>query len=107
MTDEEQLLWRELGQPWKLGFGSQLLDRVDVSPEGLVKAAVVSDVLALGGDAVEMEANLGVDKVSVLLDHALGLRLVVGFGVRVPPVLQVALKIKNVSLKFWSYTSSL
>ena len=78
-----------------------------VSVESFLDAAVVSDVLALGGDAVEMEANLGVDKVSVLLDHALGLRLVVGFGVRVPPVLQVALKIKNVSLKFWSYTSSL
>ena len=55
MTDEEQLLWRELGQPRKLGFGSQLLDRVDVSPEGLVKAAVVSDVLALGQDSVELE----------------------------------------------------
>ena len=78
-----------------------------VSVESFFDAAVVSDVLALGGDAVEVEADLRVDKVSVLLDHALGLRLVVGFGVRVPPVLQVALKIKNVSLKFWSYTSSL
>ena len=78
-----------------------------VSVESFLDAAVVSDVLALGGDAVEVEADLRVDKVSVLLDHALGLRLVVGFGVRVPPVLQVALKIKNVSLKFWSYTSSL
>ena len=78
-----------------------------VSVESFLDAAVVSDVLALSGDAVEVEADLGVDKVSVLLDHALGLRLVVGFGVRVPPVLQVALKIKSVPLKFWSYTSSL
>ena len=52
--DEEELLRSELGQPRKLGFGSQLLDRVDVSPEGLVKAAVVSDVLALGQDSVEL-----------------------------------------------------
>ena len=59
----------------------------------LLDASVVSDVFTLSRDPVQVEPNLGVNKGAVLLDHALGLRLVVGLGVWVPPVLQVAYEI--------------
>ena len=54
ISDEEELFWAELGQSRKSGFRSKLLDRVLVSPERLVKTAVVSDVLALSQNAVQL-----------------------------------------------------
>ena len=55
MADEEELLRGELKQSRELGFGSLLLHRVHVSPEGLVEAAVVRDVLALSQDSVQLK----------------------------------------------------
>jgi hypothetical protein len=76
ISDEEELFWAELGQSRKSGFRSKLLDRVLVSPERLVKTAVVSDVLALSQNAVQLNKKIEIGiKSSFFLLGCLGLTL--------------------------------
>ena len=55
ISNKEKLFWGELCQPWKSGFGSLLFNRVLVGTERLMKTSVVSDVLTLSEDSVQLQ----------------------------------------------------
>ena len=90
-ADPEHLLGAELGEAGQPRLLAVPLHPAAVGLVGLLDAAVVGDVLALGVDAVEVDVDGLGGVVAVLPDDALGLGEVVLLSLGLPPLGEVTL----------------